>query len=470
MRLESNFDFSTFVQEQFSGKSSIEQEALALALGFHPQLKVNFKLKQLKEAARNQDLVVKRAALTGIAFSTLLDSKGGKKQKKLLKKFLNDPLTTTRLTAAIALGINAYFSEKLQKSGYNEFRKKIKKQDFYVKQGYSIGLGLLAKFPKMGKESFNAILGAYNPTEIGSPTNYLIGLTLTAINAERAEEGFDFIFESIIPNLSDKESRRIAMICCAFLFPLILDPEIRVEKLEKLIKKGIELHSKFGTDSALVLTYFSLLQDKIGQQNFLIRLLGLKDLDPDYEQIYFILKEKKKEIDILKSLLQLNTLDIKAAGITASFFLESESEELKYDLEAFIEEGLQQQASGYFDRFLILLRAFSFILLREDYGHADFFENFFHSNDQRVKRFAGLSYACLKAMNQEFQEVYAKIGTEMDEHVRWGLLVGISMYESVGTNILDDELILGLLLLCLGLVDVSTLLLISQAMISKYYQ
>ena len=171
-------------------------------------------------------------------------------------------------------------------------------------------------------------------------------------------------------------------------------------------------------------------------------------------------------------MLQCNTLDIKAAGITASFFLESEDQP---NMESFIQEGLQQRGSGYFDRFLVLLRTFSFILMNKEYDRAKEFEPFFHSNDQRVKKFSGLSYACLKAINPEdrekgHQEVYSRLKTEIDEHVRWGLLVGISMYDSVGRNKLDDELILGLLLLCLGFVDVSTLLLLSQAMISKFYQ
>ena len=474
--MENGIDFSSFVQEHLKSKSINDQEALALAIGFNPQLERNFRLNQLKLAAKNQDLLIRRAALTGLGFSTLVDPKRGDEQKKALNNYLDDPLTTTRITAAIALGINSFFSnnKKFQKKGYNEFRKKIKRSDFVVKQGYSVGLGLLAKYPETRTESLRAIFEAFNPVDMGmgNPDYYLVGLTLTAINAERAEEGFDFIFDMIIPHLSNKESRRIAMICTAFLLPLIPDPAIRVEKLEKIIQMGIEFHSKFGTDSALVLTYISLLQDKKHQENFLIRLLGFKGLDPDYDQIFTILKENKNTIDIIQALLMCNTLDIKAAGITASFFLESEDQP---DIGSFIQEGLQQQGSGYFDRFLVLLRTFSFILKNKEYNRITDMEPFFHSNDQRVKKFSGLSYACLKAIDPEnrekgLQEVYSLLKTEADEHVRWGLLVGISMYDSVGKNILDDELIIGLLLLCLGFIDISTLLLLSQAMISKFYQ
>lgn len=473
--MENGVNFSIFVQEHLKDKSITEQEALALAIGFNPQLEGNFRLKQLSTAAKSQDLIIRRAALTGLGFSTLLDPKKGNKQKKVLRNYLNDPLSTTRITTAIALGINSAFSnnKKFKKKSYNEFRKEIQRADFDVKQGYAIGLGLLAKYPDTQKESLKAILKAYNPVEvgIGNPNCYLVGLTLTAINTDRAEEGFDFIFETIIPHLSNKESRRIAMICIAFLMPLIPDPAIRVEKLEKIIKQGVEFHSKFGTDSALVLTYISLLQDKKHQENFLIRLLGFKDLDPDYDQIFTILKENKNVIDILLALIQCNTLDIKAAGITASFFLESEDQP---DMGSFIQEGLHQRGSGHFDRFLVLLRTFSFILMNKEYDRVKEFETFFHSNDQRIKKFSSLSYACLKAVNPEdrekgLQEVYSRLKTELDSHVRWGLLVGISMYDIVGRNILDDELIIGLLLLCLGFIDVSTLLILSQAMISKFY-
>jgi hypothetical protein len=467
--LENEVDFSVFVQENFKSKSTTEREALALAIGFNPQLDSKFKLKQLEKAGKTQDLIIKRAALAGIGFSTLQDKKGGNRQKKALKKSVDDPLATTRVTSAIALGINAFFSnnKKFQKKSYNEFRKQIKKVDFFIKQGYAIGLGLLAKLSETQKGSLTAIKEAYNPAEMGSPDSYLVGLTLTAINVEKAEDAFDFILETVTPALSNKESRRIAVICTAFLLPLIPDPTTRVEKLEKMIKRGIEYHSKFGTDSALVLTYFSL-QDKKQKENLLIRLLGLKDLDPDYDQIFTILKKSNKAIDIIKSLLQCNTLDIKAAGIAASFFLETE--EFQAELDTFIEEGLQQRGSGYFDRFLVLLRAFSFILMRKDYERASVFESFFHSNDQRIKRFAGISYACLKAKKREFQDVYDKLTSELDEHVRWGLLVGVSIYESIGHNLFDDELIIGLLLLCLGFIDVSSLLLLSQAMIFKFYQ
>ncbi|MFX1505137.1 MAG: hypothetical protein ACFFDC_03385 [Promethearchaeota archaeon] len=471
--MENGLNFSSFIEEHLKDISINEQEALALAIGFNPQLERKFRLKELKLAAKNQDLIIRRAALTGLGFSTLLDPKKGDEQKKTLKDFLNDPLTTTRVTSAIALGINSLFShnKKFQKNAYNEFRKKIRKADFVVKQGYAIGLGLLAKYPDTQEDSLRALFEACDPVEMGmgNPDYYLVGLTLAAINTERAEEGIDFIFETIVPHLSNKESRRIAMICIAFLLPLIPDPVIRVEKLEKIIQVGIEFHSKFGTDSALVLTYISLLQDKNQQESFLIRLLGFKDLDPDYDQIFTILKENKNTLDIIQALLRCNTLDIKAAGITASFFLEDQP-----DMSYFIQEGLQQRGSGYFDRFLVLLRTFSFILNSKEYEHVKEFEPFFHSNDQRVKRFAGLSYACIKAINVEnrekgLQEVFSRLRTELDEHVRWGLLVGVSMYESVGKNVLDDELIIGLLLLCLGFIDVSTLLLLSQAMIAKFY-
>ncbi|MFX0014770.1 MAG: hypothetical protein ACFFB2_00780 [Promethearchaeota archaeon] len=466
--MENEIDFSVFIQEPIRSKSTTEQEALALAIGLNPQLKNKFKIKQLKEAGNSQDLIIKRASLIGLGFSAHQDPNGGIEQYKILKSFLNDPLTTTRMTASIALGMSAFFSKnrKFKKKCYNEFRKKIKKADLVVKYGYALGLGLLAKYQETQKGSLAAILEAYNPVEMESPDSYLIGLTLSAINNGRTEEVFDFIMETVIPALSNKESKRIAVICNAFLLPLIPDPSIRMKKLEDMIRKEIEFHSKFGTDSAVVLTFFSL-QDEKQKENFFLRLIGLKDLDSDYNQIFSILKENKKAVDILRSLLGCNTLDIKAAGITASYFLESE--EFIAELGVVIKEVLQQRPSGYFDRFLVLLRTFSYILMSKDYSHVKDLESFFHSNDQRIKRFAGLSYSCLKAIQQEFQDVYYRLRNELDENIRWGLLIGVSLYEYIGHNPLDDELILGLLLLCLGFIDISTLLLISQAMVSKFY-
>ena len=130
--MENGLDFTTFVQEHLKDKSTTEQEALALAIGFNPQLEGKYRLKQLKSVAKSQDLIIKRAALTGLGFSTLLDPNKGSVQKKVLSNYLNDPLTTTRITTAIALGINSLFSQnkKFQKNAYNEFRKKIRKALF----------------------------------------------------------------------------------------------------------------------------------------------------------------------------------------------------------------------------------------------------------------------------------------------------------------------------------------------------
>jgi hypothetical protein len=120
-----------------------------------------------------------------------------------------------------------------------------------------------------------------------------------------------------------------------------------------------------------------------------------------------------------------------------------------------------------------MLRALSYCLLRKDYDRAVDFELFLHSNDRQIRRFAGLSYACLKAKNpdeKEIEEIYARLITEADEYVRWGYWIGLAIHEIIGNDPLDDELILGLLLLSIGSIDASTTLLISQAMISKYYE
>lgn len=463
-------EFSIFIQELLKSTSTTKQEALALAIGFNPQLERKFKLKYLRTARKSQNLIIKRAAISGLGFSTLNDKKGGKDQKKTLEKSLNDPLTTARMTATIALAANALFSGKndLLKKRHKNFLKNITNQDFIVKQGYALALGLLAKFSETQKDSFTTILEAYDPIKMINPDLYLIGLTLTSIYTGRVEEGFDFIYEIIVPKLLNKESRRFVVICTAFLLPLINPPTKRVEILKKMMKKKLEFHSRFGTDLALILTYFSLLHEIKEQKNFLTRLTELEELDTDYNQILTILKENKKLVDILRGLSHCNSLDIKAAGVTASFFIESE--ENKSDLVSFVEEGFQYQGSGYFDQFLVLLRIFTFVLMNKEYDRANDFKRFFQSHDQRIKRFAGLSYACLKASKEEFQEVYDILTSEQDENIHWGLLVGISMYDSLGQHTFEDQLRLGLLLLCLGINDIGTLLLISQAMTSKFYQ
>ncbi len=462
-------EFSVYIQELLKSSSTTKQEALALAIGFNPQLERKFKLKYLRTARKSQNLIIKRAAISGLGFSTLSDKKGGIDQKKTLEKSLNDPLTTARMAATIALATNAYFSGKddLLKKRYKNFQKNIAKQDFIVKQGYSIALGLLAKFSGTQKDSFTTIVNAYDPKMI-NPDLYLIGLTLAAIYTGRADEGFNFTYENIVPNLLNKENRRFVVICTAFLLPLIHPATKRVETLKKMIQQKLEFHSRFGTDLALILTYFSLLYETKEQKNILTSLLELKELDTDYAQILAILEKFKNVGDILRGMSNCNSLDIKAAGVMASFFVESE--ENKSDLVSFVEEGFQYQGSGYFDRFLLLLRIFTFVLMNKEYDSAFDFTHFFQSHDQRIKRFAGLSYACLKASKEEFQEVYEMLTSEQDENIHWGLLVGISMYESLGQHIFEDQLRLGLLLLCLGLTDIGTLLLISQAMTSKFYQ
>lgn len=469
-----NEKFKEFLQKYAKSSSSTEKEASALAIGFFPNLDKKFRFKTLEDGIKNQDLNIKRAAITAVGFSSLhKERKRGKKQRSILKSHLNEPLETIRMTTAISLGVNAHFSEdkKLQKRTFKEFKKKINREDYIKRQGYVVGLGLLSKsVPK--EDCLSNVFRSYDRLRMKNPSIYLIGLTLVCINTDRAEEGLEYLLNSIIPVLSNKESRRIAVICCAFLLPLVADPENRLKHLEMLIKGNYEFVSKFGTDSAIVLTYLSFQNDKNQKSRFIEWLSKFIDLDKDYALIYDILKDNKKEIDILQELIKSNTLDIKAAGINASFFLESEDS--LADIDSFIEEGLKQRGAGYFDRFLILLRTFSFCLIRKQYDRAKDFESFLHSNDQRVKRFAAIFLTCLKALKLEedenkFNQIYSNLSEEADENIRWGILIGLSMYNSLGENIFADEIIIGLLLLCLGYIEASTSLLLSQAMIPKFY-
>ena len=469
-----NSKFKDYLQEYANSTSLTEKEASALALGFYPNLNKKNRFKMLESSIKSQDLKIRRASFAAIGFSALHhELKRGKEQRTILKKHLNDPLETTRITVALSLGINAFLSKdrKLQKKTYNEFRKNFEKRDSMVQQGYAVGLGLLSKNLKR-EDCLSVLIKAFNPIKMKNPSIFLIGLTLVSINTDKAEEGLEFIINYVIPKLTSKESRRIAVICSAFLFPLIADLDSRIEYLEMLLKGDYEFASKFGTDSALVLTHFSIKKRGESISKFQEWLSNFRDLDPDYSQIFNILQNYQNEIDILLALLKCNTLDIKAAGINASFFLESEDSIA--DINSFIKEGLIQRGSGSFDRFLVLLRTFSFYLMRKEYTRAQDFEPFFNSNDQRVKRFAAAFFTCLKALNYENEidkeQIFTNLRSEIDEKVRWGVLVGFSMHNSLGKDILADELIFGLLLLCLGYIEASTSLLISQAMISNFHE
>ncbi len=452
--------------------SPTEKEAAMLSIGFSPDLDNKFRFKELEKGIKDQNILIKRASIAATGFSAIHhDSKTGKKQNSILKKFLNEPLETIRATVAISLGINATLCNdtKLQKNIYKGFIKNIEKSDSIIQQGYAVGLGLLSK-DIVQEDCLSVVFKVFNAIEMKNPIIYLIGLTLIAINTDKAEEGLDFVLNSVIPRLSNKESRRIAVICCAFLLPLISHPETRVNYLELLVKGDYEFVSKFGTDSALVLTYFSLLNDRKNISKFINRLSKYVDLDPDYAQIYNILKANTKETEILKSLIRCNTLDIKAAGINASFFLETEA--FNVDIKSFIAEGLKQRGSGSFDRFLVLLRTFSFYLIEKKYDRAKDFEPFLSSKDHRVKKFAAIFLTCLTALNSgenedQLEDIYSKLASDINEKTRWGMLLGLAMYNNFGENILSDELIIGLLLLCLGYNEAGASLLLSQAMVQN---
>jgi hypothetical protein len=244
-----------------------------------------------------------------------------------------------------------------------------------------------------------------------------------------------------------------------------------MEKLKRLIHGEFEFQSKFGTDLAIIFTFFSLYENEKMKRKFLHSLDQIKELDPDYGQIFQILSTNNQIMEILIDLIRSNTMDIKAAGINASFFLETTEE--KIDLEPFIQEGFTQRDSGYFGRFLILLRSFSFCLLENKYSYAIYFEPFIHSSDQQVKRIASLAFSCLYQMNPENEEnldLLERLRKEQDENVRWGLIIGSSLPQIIGKSALDDELILGMLLLCLGFTEAGMSLVLSQAMVPAFYQ
>jgi hypothetical protein len=465
--------FSELIVHLLKTVSSTEQEAIALALGFAPHISAKIRDNYFKKCLKSHNISVRRSAIVGIAFSSLLaPSKKPNSQQKQLKKKFKDPLSSIKISAALGQGISVLFSNnrKYHRKVNREMKKKIRKQHEQVKQGLAVGMGLLGGQSKSPEKDFKFLMQSYTSFRMNSPTIFFVGYTLSAINADSSDVAIEFLLTEIIPNLTSKESRRIAIICSAFLLPLIHDPEIRMSKLQMLIDGEFEFQSKFGTDLAIVFTFFSLMHNQQMKQSFLKKLKRNIRNDPDYQQIYDILSTEKKAMDILLALIRSNTLDIKASGINASFFLESST--LPMDLDPFIREGLTQQDSGHFDRFLILLRAFSFCLLEEKYSYSSFFQTFMHSNDHQVKRIASLAYACLFRMNPENEgltSVYDELKSCQDENIKWGLIVGLSMYQVIGKTPMDDELILGLLLLCLGFSEAGISLVLSQAMVPKFY-
>ncbi len=465
--------FSELLIDRLKTVSSTEQEAVALALGFAPNINNKIRNKYFKKCLKNHNISVRRSAIVGIAFSSLLaPSKIPKSQQKQLKNFFKDPLSSIKLTAALGQGINAKFSEnkKFHRKINGEMKKKIRKQHEQVKQGLAVGIGLLGVQAKSPEKDFKFMMQSYKSLRMNSPTIFFVGFTLSAINANHGDIALDFLLTEIIPNLTSKESRRIAIICSAFLLPLISEPEIRLRKLQTLIDGEFEFQSKFGTDLAITFTYFSLLSNQTLMKSFLRELEENTRKDPDYQQLYNILSKEKKPMDILLALIRSNTVDIKASGINASFFLESSA--VPMDLDPFIREGLTQQDSGHFDRFLILLRSFSFCLLEGKYSYSSFFQPFMYSNDNQVKKIASLSFACLFRMdpkNEGVTSIYNELKTTQDENIRWGLIVGLSLYKVIGKAPMDDELIIGLLLLCLGFSEAGTSLVLSQAMVPKLF-
>ncbi|MHA1975140.1 MAG: hypothetical protein ACTSW1_19295 [Candidatus Hodarchaeales archaeon] len=465
-----SIEFAKFIDELIQEVPSVEKEAIALAFGFNPHLKKDYRLKILKNYAKSQNLTLRRSALIAIAFSVLHEEKkGGKAQRKILNKYLKDSFSTVRLSAAICLSYMSLLSnnKKLQKSIFKYLSKRVSKEELQLKQGFAFGLGLLSKSIPPKKDISHILEQAFNSSEMGNTSVYLIGLTLYAMNTGNVERSFNFILGEIVPSLLDKESRRTAIICCAFLIPLVTSDK-RVTCLRQLLEAKAEFHSRFGSDSALILTYFALYQEKAGIKGFKLLLKQYENVDTDYKKINEVISKDGVE-KILVSLIKKNSLDLKAAAINASFFLENAG--YKKELEKFVLAGLQTPASGYFDRFLILLRTFSYCLMQEDLTKLNSIKEMFVVPDSWVKRFAAMTYASLKWKfdPDSRTDIYLSIKKESNEHVRWGLLVGISISEVIGKSQLDDELILGLLLISLGHIEASTSLLISQVLVSKFY-
>jgi hypothetical protein len=117
--------FSELLIDRLNTVSSTEQEAIALALGFAPNINNKIRDKYFKKCLQNQNVGVRRSAIVGIAFSSLLSpSKRPKSQQKQLKKYFKDPLSSIKLAAALGQGINAKFSENKKYKSMEKLRRR----------------------------------------------------------------------------------------------------------------------------------------------------------------------------------------------------------------------------------------------------------------------------------------------------------------------------------------------------------
>ncbi|MHA2295132.1 MAG: hypothetical protein ACXAEU_13575 [Candidatus Hodarchaeales archaeon] len=445
-------------------------EAAMFASGISTSLKHDQAIKYLKKGLKSNIFDIKRAAIAGLGFLNTLESgKLVKKAYKAINDNINDSLSELRLVSAISSGKLAFFTshEKMRQKILKDTLKSLNKHDPAVLQGSAISIGLLSNF--LTEEDFLSKFQAIIDSEMDNPSHLVLGLTLTGMGSKTAKESI-VLLKNIISK-SDKFTKRTAAICFAYLISL-LNSEERIECLDYLITNRVEYHSKLGTDTAIILSFFRLMEEKAAVSDtseFLARLEQWRTHDSDYDEIYKILGESnsKSILEILHELSSSSQIDVRIAGINSTFILEKGNMFNEQIIDNFIINFSNVSPLGFLDNFLIIIRLFSLILYRKDYSMSDRLEPFYRMADSRSRKFGALSYACLLAMKGNFSFINENDFVNLDEDVQWGYLVGLGLYERLKAaegskqESFIDELLLGLLLLDIGQFDESIPLLLT---------
>lgn len=459
-------------KEVISGIESSIWEAVLIATGLDSSINPKQSINIIKKGIDSNNYIIKRAAVAGFGFNAY--KKRGKigTSLKYITKCLNDPIPTIRLSAVIALGKMGFYlhSSRQRNSIYKELIKIMRKdEDPIVKQGATIALGFLSVlFPK--KKTFESIYSSFINVKLEKPSNLFFGLTLCGITSGNIENAIAII-KNNLGRYASKDTLRTAAICLAYLIANIEDENVKIRELEFLVEKDIEFQSKLGTNSSIILSYITLKikGSKKAIDTLIEKLDKWKELKSDYNELFNILMKKEDIKIVLDKIFQSNSLDIRLAGIAASFIIEKENMIKGAELEKLFEKN-QVQAQGFTDKIFVVLRILSNYLANSDYSNPSRFKEYFTIPDSRLKKISAISYSCILAMEDKNQAKLQAM-SERENDIKWGMIVGIALAERLKTEQsavlkkfqynLHDELLFGLLLLDIGLMDESIPLLIA---------
>ncbi|MFX1513567.1 MAG: hypothetical protein ACFFCQ_13365 [Promethearchaeota archaeon] len=473
----SEIQLSYLLEDIFSENEPPIWEPALLTSGLSPLLDPKEALSYLEKGLNSNQIKIKSAAVAGLGyFNTPKSKKGSKKAYEFLKSCISENRENISLLSAMSLGKLGFFSHstKFQKNIYKETLRLTKEREPALIQGNAVGLGLLSKlFPE--KEAIDLLIK--NIAELkytDDPGYFIVGLTLFGIASGLIKEAIGAI-KRLLGWITNKAAKRTVAICLAFLISL-LEPEDRMSQLEFLIRNQIEYQSRVGPNSAIILSYIRMLQQNQDVSNFLDKMREWKDLANDYLQIFEILNHNSDIQELLRGLLESSNLDVRIAGINASFFLERGLGDDRI-IQRFSQNCLNLAGTGpsTMDKLLAILRIFSIALMRKDYALADEIKRFMEFPDSMIKKFTAISYSVLCSLKGDSELIISQFQALRDHDIRWGLLVGLGMKDWIASppspNLtqfhgLRDELLIGLILLDIGFTDISIPLLMSAISLS----